>query len=161
MVDVEGRVTEMGNLGKIKVFEDFFLMSEWTQGGLVLPLCEGLDGMLEAAGVTWCLWESAAESPNTSTMLSKIVVVSIILSVGWKTGTSSSDLDPVSLREAGPKDYKPFCPLRWLGRKIKIQRFYWISIWELIIKMAFDGWAVSHVGLANSILIRCLWARES
>lgn len=58
MVDVGGRITEMGNLGKIKVFEDFFLMSEWTQGELVLPLCQGLDWMLEAAAVTWCLCEN-------------------------------------------------------------------------------------------------------
>lgn len=150
----------MGNLGKIKAFQDFFPMSEWTQGELVLPLCQGLDWMLVAAALTWCLCEKLQlRGSRCLQCFSKIVAVSKILSVGWETGTSSSDLDPVSLRAAVPKDSEPFCPLRCLGRKIKRQRFYWISIWGLIIKMAFDEWVVSQAGLADSTLMRCLWDR--
>lgn len=70
--------------------------------------------MLEAAAVTWCLWENVQlRAPR----FSKIVVVSEVLSVGWESGTSSSAVDPVSLREAVPKDYKPFaCCAGWEGK---------------------------------------------
>ena len=54
------------------------------------------------------------------TIFSKIVVVSKIVAVEWETVTSSSNLDSLSLRVVVPNDYKPFCPLRWLERKIKI-----------------------------------------
>lgn len=108
MADVGCRTTERGNLGKIKVSEVFLLLSEWAQGEQLLPLCQGV----EAAAVTWCLCENLQlrQSTKVSTELSKIAVVSKILSVGWETGTSSSELDPGSLGESVPKDYRALCP---------------------------------------------------